>query len=171
MRALLFFCLLPLLASCRAKPSGPGIDGLPCFPRLGNCVKIHFGEVPVERLDKGEINPLVLSMIPSSADVGWMLAGTADPKVNIRVQPTPGSEVFFGDTYRPIVKITPLSGQQIETRRKGVISDDVRADGKPLAGMANVMKGNAYVPGIYIFSIRIQGTKNWDEANVVVIIE
>jgi hypothetical protein len=132
---------------------------------------IQFGDVPVERLDEDAVNPMVYSLLPSSENVIWMLRGTADPKVNIKVQPTPGSEVFFGPEYRPVVQITPLSGQQIETKRKGVISDNVSADGKPLAGMANVMKGDAYVPGIYIFSIRIQGTKNWDKANVLVIID
>jgi hypothetical protein len=132
---------------------------------------IHFGDAAVERLEEDAVNPMVYSLLPKSSNVAWMLRDTADPKVKIKVQPTPGSEIFFGKSYKPVVKITPLSGQLIETKRKGVISNSVSADGKPLAGMANVMKGNAYVPGIYIFSIRVQGSQNWDEAKVLVIVE
>ena len=150
---------------------------LPCVDRIGRCFDATIGGQPVEVIaDQAAFDQLKGELRSAGArllDVYWTVPTPVSGRqaLEVAVRANALGQPHVGEPRgEPDVSLVALDGQRLASTREQVAQDSVRVGGRAVVTEQHTLAQDSLPPGRYVFTIRYQGTQNWDRKSVLLLV-
>lgn len=149
--------------------AGPFNDRLPCVDRIGRCFDATIAGQPVALIGEKEefdaLKTVTEKANPRLSRVYWIVRAPVDGRRALTV--VAHSNAFGrGEVGEPAdepeVMVYPLDGQALMSKAEIAAQPGVQVNGMAAVTRQNTLQQSALPAGRYVFSVRYNGTSNWD---------